>query len=36
VSEQITKECGLFIEQRFKIKGALGGDQVGKADLPRR
>lgn len=36
MSEQIAKEGGIFGEQGLEVEGALGGDEVVKANLARR
>ena len=35
VGKQIAEEGGLFVEESLEIEGALGGDQIGKAQLTR-
>jgi hypothetical protein len=36
MGEQITKERGIFGEERLQVKGALGGHQLVEADRTRR
>jgi len=35
VGEEIAEERGLFVEESLEIEGALGGDQIGEAQLTR-
>jgi hypothetical protein len=35
VGEEITEEGGLLVQEGLEIEGALGGDQIGEAQLTR-